>query len=1044
MKKILIPLLLFLFANFGAFAQQSIARRWNEAIIQAVREDLARPPITARTLFHTSMAMYDAWAAYDSIAKPYLLGNTVGGQLYPFNGIAAPANVQAAREEAISFAVCRVAFQRFQYSPNAFVSLSRFINLMYTLGYDFNDISTDYSTGSPAALGNLIGQYIIQMGLVDGANEYNYYTTQNYYPSNPPLDISLPGNPFMQNPNSWQPLAIPGALDQNGNPIPSVQAFQSPEWGRVLPFAMTAADRTDYDRNGFNYPVYHDPGAPPQLNITNANDAGSKVFKWGHSMVTAWASHHDPNDGVMWDISPAAQGNVQTYPQTTTDYPNFYDFAQGGDNGVGHPVNPSTGLPYAPQVVHRGDYTRVLSQFWADGPKSETPPGHWFVILNYVNDQPGLVRRFAGEGPLLDSLEWDVKAYFTLGGAVHDAAVAAWGIKGWYDAARPVSVLRYMADLGQSSDPAKPHYHPGGIELIPGFIEQITEGDSLAGLAGENIGKIKFYTWKGHAGITDPVNQIAGVGWMLAENWITYQRKTFVTPPFGGFLSGHSTYSRAAADVLTMLTGDAFFPGGMGEFHIPANTNYLFFENGPTTDIDLQWATYRDASDQCSLSRIWGGIHPPFDDIPGRVLGGKVATDAFNLAKYYFYRDEDQDGFYSFEDCADQDATVYPGAPERCDNLDNDCDGSIDEDAEKFPFFRDADGDGFGDQLVQIDSCVFTVPAGYAANPFDCDDTNASVYPGAPEVCDNLDNDCNGAIDEGLTLLIYYRDDDGDGHGSSEHPFVTCLATPPAGYYTIADDCDDTNAAVYQGAPELCDGLDNDCNGNVDDGLSVQTYFLDSDNDGYGAIDALILSCLTTPPAGFSANGSDCDDTNAAIHPGVAEICDGLDNDCNGSIDDALLLNTFFADSDSDGFGNGLVFLDTCAAMPPNGFVLTGTDCNDNNPLVYPGAVEVLDGFDNDCNGIIDDVSGTVNLTNTAFKVYPNPVHQSLFIDHTGTATVWVTITNITGQVIYAAQPVAVHEMSRIDFSEFIDGIYIVHIYDQKNGVSTGIKLIKQ
>ena len=180
MKKILIPLLLFLFANFGAFAQQSIARRWNEAIIQAVREDLARPPITARTLFHTSMAMYDAWAAYDSIAKPYLLGNTVGGQLYPFNGIAAPANVQAAREEAISFAVCRVAFQRFQYSPNAFVSLSRFINLMYTLGYDFNDISTDYSTGSPAALGNLIGQYIIQMGLVDGANEYNYYTRGNF------------------------------------------------------------------------------------------------------------------------------------------------------------------------------------------------------------------------------------------------------------------------------------------------------------------------------------------------------------------------------------------------------------------------------------------------------------------------------------------------------------------------------------------------------------------------------------------------------------------------------------------------------------------------------------------------------------------------------------------------------------------------------------------------------------------------------------------------------------------------------------------------
>ena len=100
-------------------------------------------------------------------------------------------------------------------------------------------------------------------------------------------------------------------------------------------------------------------------------------------------------------------------------------------------------------------------------------------------------------------------------------------------------------------------------------------------------------------------------------------------------MSGHSTYSRAAAEVLTSLTGNAFFPGGMSSFGIAAN-DFLVFENGPSVDMTLQWATYRDASDQCSLSRIWGGIHPPADDIPGRIIGEQIAIDAFRLAESYF------------------------------------------------------------------------------------------------------------------------------------------------------------------------------------------------------------------------------------------------------------------------------------------------------------------------------------------------------------------------------------------------------------------------
>ena len=105
-----------------------------------------------------------------------------------------------------------------------------------------------------------------------------------------------------------------------------------------------------------------------------------------------------------------------------------------------------------------------------------------------------------------------------------------------------------------------------------------------------------------------------------------------MTPPFAGYVSGHSTFSRAAAEILTAITGDPYFPGGMGEFTAPAN-DFLVFEEGPSQDIVLQWATYGDASDQCSLSRIWGGIHPPCDDLPGRRIGIEVAEHALNMAR---------------------------------------------------------------------------------------------------------------------------------------------------------------------------------------------------------------------------------------------------------------------------------------------------------------------------------------------------------------------------------------------------------------------------
>ena len=229
------------------------------------------------------------------------------------------------------------------------------------------------------------------------------------------------------------------------------------------------------------------------------------------------------------------------------------------------------------------------------------------------------------------ALEWDLKTYFALGAAMHDAAIAAWGVKGWYDSIRPISAIRGMAERGQSSDPNLQSYDRNGIPLIEGYIEVVEAGDQLAGENGENIDEIKLLAWRGP---TDEESADTGgsiVEWVLARDWWPYQRPTFVTPPFAGYVSGHSTFSRAAAETLTALTGSEFFPGGASSFEIKAG-EYLEFEPGPSTDLILQWATYRDAADQCALSRIWGGIHPPHDDIPGRELGKIVGEQAVRMA----------------------------------------------------------------------------------------------------------------------------------------------------------------------------------------------------------------------------------------------------------------------------------------------------------------------------------------------------------------------------------------------------------------------------
>lgn len=617
---------------------QSVARQWNEVLLEAIRNDLARPTVHARNLFHTSAAMYDAWAAYEDGPSTYFLSHEHRGYFIPFENAKVPSSMAKteAQEIAISYAAYRLILHRFGHSPGAEEAQRLSDNLMTRLGLDHDHTSTAEYQSNPADLGNYIAEQVILFGLRDGANEISDYANREYEPVNEPMYPDIQGIGTLVDPNRWQPLSFEQFIGQSGIAEESVTPeFVGPEWGQVVPFALTEDELTIKKRNDYNYMIYHDPGPPVYLDST-ATEEENQLYRWNFSLVAQWSSHLNPNDGVNWDISPASIGNIalDDLPSNADELTEFYDFEDGGDISPGYYLNPITGEPYEPQIVPRADYARVLAEFWADGPDSETPPGHWFVILNYVNDHPDFERKYKGSGEAMDELEWNIKSYFALGGGVHDAAVSAWGVKGYYDFIRPISAIRRMAVSGQCSDPNLPNYSSTGIPLIPGQIEMITADDPLNEF-GDIENEIKIKGWKipgrYYVGSDPDVN----VDWIRGDLWQPYQRPTFVTPPFAGYVSGHSTFSRAAAEILTELTGSGYFPGGMGEFQADKD-QFLVFEVGPSTDVTLQWARYQDASDQCSLSRIWGGIHPPVDDIPGRRMGYAIGKSAFALADKYF------------------------------------------------------------------------------------------------------------------------------------------------------------------------------------------------------------------------------------------------------------------------------------------------------------------------------------------------------------------------------------------------------------------------
>ena len=550
-------------------------------VSDAIRRDLPAPTVHARNLFHVSAAMWDAWAAYDPKADGYFVGEMLEA-----------GDVPAAREAAISYAAYRILLHRYSLAAGLEQTFGELTSTMESLCYRIDYTSTEGD--SPAALGNRIAAAVIAYGRDDGSRERERYVDTAYRPANPPLVVKEPGT-VMRDPNRWQPLALDQQIAQNGLPIPGkVQSFVGPQWGHVRAFAMAPSPD--------GLPI--DPGPPPRL--------GEETFLQEAVDVLRYSGELDAGDGITIDIGPGARrGNTL-----------------GTNDGHGHERNPATGAPYDSDRVLRGDFARVLTEFWADGPESETPPGHWNTIANTVSDAPGVVRR--------DRLEWDVKLYFALNGALHDAAVAAWGAKGFYDSARPISMICYLGGKGQSTDAGGPAYDPTGLPLVPGLVEVITSASSAPGerherLAGD-VGEIAVRAWLGNP--ADPASEARGAGWIRAVDWVPYQRPTFVTPAFPGYVSGHSTFSRAAAEVLTGFTGSSYFPGGLYERNVPAGS--LRIEQGPTEDLALQWATYFDAADAAGISRLFMGIHISPDDFGGRKVGLRCGQDAWKLAQQFF------------------------------------------------------------------------------------------------------------------------------------------------------------------------------------------------------------------------------------------------------------------------------------------------------------------------------------------------------------------------------------------------------------------------
>lgn len=457
-------------------AGDSVVLRWNAAALHGVRDSKLGPPMVARALAIIHTCIYDAWAAYDHRA----IGTRLGAALRR----PPREHTRANKETATSFAAYRAAVDVFPGDR-----LSVFDPLMQTLGYNPNDSTTDAAT--PAGIGNIAAQAVLEFRHQDGANQLASYADYTRYTAqNAPMDLRVPFDPsLVHDPNRWQPLRY---VDATGTLV--TQPFVGAQWQRVTPFALSSA---------------------AQLRPA---------------------------------VGPAAYGS---------------DLYQSQANDL---LLLSAGLT---------DEQKMIAEYWADGPHSELPPGHWDLFGQFVSRRD----HHSDRGDGLDS---DVKLFFALTNAIFDASVCCWDNKRAFDSVRPITALRYL------------------------FQNQPVRA------------------WAGPYRGTRIIN---------GQDWFPYQGATFPTPPFPEYSSGHSTFSAAGAEILRLFTGSDRFENTVT---FPARSSRIEPGATPAQDLTLTWSTFEDAADQAGISRRYGGIHFEHADLDGRAAGRLVAQQAWSRATEYF------------------------------------------------------------------------------------------------------------------------------------------------------------------------------------------------------------------------------------------------------------------------------------------------------------------------------------------------------------------------------------------------------------------------
>jgi len=510
--------------NQPEFFKRSVVIEWNEAVLSAIRNGPPRPTVITRSLYMIHRAMYDAWSLYDDFAVPTLLD---AGLRRPI-----AERTQANKTRAINQAAYHTAVHLFgAYQQNTAV----FSRLMHDLGDSVID-TPDTTTAS--GIGLSAAQAAIDAGQVDGSNAANNYAqvTSEMYPelyapvnSDDPNADNAAGNPGFDA-NRWVPLRVPNGnkKDAAGNAI------------------LDHDDPSTYSTQGFLTP------------------------HWGSV--------------VPFALTVGNQFRPPAPPQAGSDEP--YTDALGNEttNDAAYNEQVAEVLDVSANLT---DTHKVIAEYWADGPRSETPPGHWNALAHGIAERDH------------HDLDDDVKLFFALNGALYDAGISAWEAKRAFDYIRPVSAIRDKY-----------------------------AGQMIQGWGGPNRGTTTF----------------------PAEEWLPYQALTFVTPPFAEFVSGHSTFSRSAAEVLTLFTGSNGFYDGVTRLEDDFNRDGIkdllgqhivgvggnMFESTPTSVITLSWPTFQDAADEAGRSRIYGGIHFQDGDHRGRTMGSQIGPQAYHLAESYW------------------------------------------------------------------------------------------------------------------------------------------------------------------------------------------------------------------------------------------------------------------------------------------------------------------------------------------------------------------------------------------------------------------------